>query len=410
MSIFAYFKKNLFLKTTTLLFLIILSNCVIADQVEKGGRSKAKLGFTPPPIPSVNTPEFKAFVRKYHTLPSPYGFEPYRERNNKEVNYLLSQLNPKNAYIPVTLYCNSMEGCPDAVVAAGGSMLLDYPNNMGNVEFGVKSSADLTGIFLGYYYPNDPQFYAGDIAVHFYEKKIKKGDPIVTILFSQRVLQKLSERTKGKLLGIFTANDHDIDLPSANGEELLTVGTTLSLIGLGEASGVEFSETVSQTTGETFTQQVQTGFTVNVGLEAQVTVGGGVVPTSESFKFSINESLSQMVSNGLEISNQQTVSRTYTIKPGINETYYWGIYQLLYSYRINAPLLEEVLKQIQSAFGDRISFRIGDNQVTQDGKLIGNPLPPQTSGLQNDVTVGVAVPVASTSKGRVFSQLMTPSH
>lgn len=410
MSIFACYKKNFLLKTIVLLFVLTLSNAVIANPLEDKRGLRTKTDFVPPPIPEVNSTAFKNYVRKHHTFPSPYGYEPYRDKNHKEIKYLLTEINPLSPYIPVTFYCNSWDGCPNFFLATNGNVEFYYRDNRNNAKLGFNSKLNLRRFFIGAYFPDDPQFYTGDFLLHMYFKKIEKGDPIVTLLFSQRLLQIISDSSKGNLLGNITANGKDILLPTSDGKEFLSVGTTLGVIGLGEASGVEFSETVSQTTGETFTTQVQTGFNINFGFETQVTVGGGIYPVADSIKFGINATLSRMVTNGIQIANQQTVSRTYTIKPGINETYYWAIYQLLYSYRVNAPLLEEVLKNAQSIWDDRITFKIADNQVTQDGKLIGSPLPPQLSRMANDITVGVAVPINPNSSGKFFSQRIIASN
>lgn len=402
MSYFTCFKKNILLSVLVFLFVLTWNESLIA------GHSQTKADFTPPAIPQVNTYGFKEYVRTHHTFPSPYGFEPYRDQYGKPIKFLLNEINHSDPYIPVTFYCNSRLSCPIGVSTNYDKIEFYYLNTNENVSFKIKSRDSILNYFTGLYYPNDPALYKNERINGFYDlgKNVKKGDPLVTVLFSQRALQQISHYSNGKLRGNFSANGADIDLASATGDESLSVGTTLSLIGLGEASGVEFSETVSQTTGETFTTQIQTGFNINISLENQITIGGGPVPASDSFKFGVNTTLSSLLSNGLEIANQRTVSRTYTIKPGINDTYYWAIYQLLYSYRINAPKLETVLYHLQSLWGDTISFKIGDNQVTQDNKLIGNPLPPQRSNLVNDIAVGVAVPMKSDSDRNVFTNVI----
>lgn len=405
MSKFTCFKKTLLLSIPASIFFLILDDCAIANQAKN-----AKIGYTPPPIPAINSSDFKEFVGKNHTFPSPYGYEPYRDRNGNEITFPLSELNTVNPYIPVTFYCNSQTRCPDAVAYSAYAdeiVSFHYPNDQDNLRFGIKSADYRIRSMIGFYYPDDPTLYVSNVGDHIFKNKIKKGDPLITILFSQRSLQALGPSENGYLRGYFYANNTVFDFPLATGKEFVTVGTTLGILGLGEASGVEFSEMVSQTTGETSTTQVQTGFSLNLSFETQATVGGGVAPASDSIKFGVNTTLSTLISNGLAISNQNTVSRTYTIKPGINDTYYWAIYQLLYSYRIDAPLLEKILKMTQSIWHDDISFKIADNQATQDGKRIGNLLPPQASNIVSDITVGVAVPIYPNSKGNVFSQKMT---
>lgn len=400
MPVSACFKKHLLLNMSIALSILIMSDDVIASQ--------KSLEFTPPPIPRVDTPDLKSYVRKFHTFPSPYGYEPYRDKNGNNISFFLYELNQRDPYIPVTFYCNSRTHCPIAIIVADSNVMFRYANTNDYVTLGIKGIDPQHSAMYGFYYPDDPKFYPNKVGYHLVDQNIKKGDALVTILFSQRTLQYLSEMNNGKLRGNFTVNNVDIDLPLANGKESLVLGTTLSVIGLGEASGVEFTETVSQLTGESYTKQVQTGFTIGVSLENQIVLGGGVFPAEDSFKVAINSSLSSMVTNGVEIANRKTVSRTYTIRPGINDTYYWAIYQLLYSYRVDAPLIEEALKKAESMLGGDITFKIADNEITVDKKLIGNALPPQASNLMNDVTVAVAVPVNDNLGAKVFSQRVIP--
>lgn len=383
MSIYTYFFKKNLLINTVLIFLT-LSNNLYAAQMGKYAAPYSNFGFTPPPIPPVNTADFKTFVREHNTFPSPYGYMPYLDKDGHEISYLIKDLNHKDSYIPVSLYCNTLKGCPIGIVYWFNAIKILYPNKAEDVEFRFEGVNKTEPVFLGFYFPNDPKLYnfTNSINMHGFDPNLKKDEPFVTLLLSQNVLLKLSH---------ITANNVNIDSPLADGNESLSVGTTLSIIGLGEASGVEFSETVSQTTGETYTSQVQTGFSINISMENQITLGGGDIPLSDSLKYGINQTLSTIVTNGVEIANLQTTTRTYTIKPGINDTYYWAIYQLLYSYRIHAPLLQKALKEVQTVWNNKIEFKIGDSQETQDKKLLGKLLRPVGPNHVSDVTVGVAV-------------------
>lgn len=414
MSIIAFF-KNILLILLAISYSTIICDNAIAATVSKENLLKTKISFIPPPIPPVNTVDFSNFVRTFHTFPSPYGYEPYQDENGKEIGFPINELNPVNAYIPVTFYCNSRISCPAYVIYTNDNVTFNYKDgDFINLITGIQNSFNQPHAIIGFYFPNDPRFYTFP-AFHVVEK-IKKGDPIVTILFSQKALQHLSEIDNGKPKGFLSAKGKNklksgeiINLPLANGKEFLTIGTTLSVISLGEAAGVEFTEVVSQTTGETFTKQIETGFTLNLSLGSDTMIGGGALPVAETVKLGINATLASLVSNGLAIANQSTVTRSYTIKPGIYDTYYWAIYQLLYSYHINAPQLETALTQAQSIWNDLISFQIAANEITKDKKLIGNTLPPQAANIANDVTVGVAVPVNSNTNNKTFSQIMTLS-
>lgn len=394
-------KKNLFV--LLLIFIITLvSDCFAAVNV--GLRSQQ---FTPPPIPLVNTDEFKKFVRTYHTFPSPFGYEPYRDGNGKEKSFLIKDLNPTNPYIPVTFYCNATI-CPNFIAFTNDSLLFKYPDgdNIILQDYGSYTPQSM----IGFYLPNNPRLFSvvggGDTS------QVKRGDPIVTVLFSQRALQKLTQDTNLKG-SFYTKNKNKstttfpVTGPLSDGNESINVGTTLILMGLGQASGVEFSETVSQKTGESFTTQVQTGFNLSVSFESNFMIGGGVIPASDSVKVGVNTTLSHMISNGLEIANERMMSRTYVIKPGINDTYYWAIYQLGYSYRMNAPLLDQVLSRIGSIWNNMITYKIADNYTTQDQKPIGNVLPPQAPNTITDVSVGVAVPINPANNERIFAEILS---
>ncbi len=351
--------------------------------------------YTPPAIPPVNTEAFKQYVRTYHTFPTPYGYEPYRDANGHELTFPLKTLNQHTAYIPVTFYCQSANQCPIGIYANYNAIDFTYAHRKETLHLEIKTNEQQPKPFIAYYYPNNPTLYAGVDASGFYDlgKGVKKGDALVTVLMSQAVLQQMSEKHNGQQRGQLSTGDRDIDLPLSLGDEYLTVGTTLGLMGLGQASGVEFSETVTQTTGETYSTQVQIGFSLNVAIEDQVTVGGGALPVSDSFKFGINTTLSSLLSNGLQIANQNSVSRTYMIKPGINDTYYWAIYQLLYSYRIEAPVLAQALREVEQHWGHQVRCVIGGNDLTQDQQTIGQLVPPEAPNLVSDITVGVAVPI-----------------
>lgn len=365
--------------------------------------------FTPPPIPIINTPAFKEYVKNRHTFPSPFGYEAFRDNKGNAISYLLSELNQTNPYIPVTLTCNTHDGCPQHIFVTNDQVVMNARESRYGLAFRVKDSKERPAAMIGFYFHNDPKFYKTP-GIHIISN-IKYGDPIVTILFSQRVLQQLSLRQG--YIEVYSKDKRQsyrhpsrLFSPFSDGKESLSLGTTLYVMGLGQASGIEFTETVSQTTGETYTKQVQTGFSLNLNLQYEVMLGGGIFPVSESVRVGVNQTLSRLVGNELAINNQTTVTRSYTIKPGINDTYYWAIYQLGYSHRINAPLFESVLNQIQKIWDHRLTITIADNQMTQDNKPIGNILPPQASGIPNDITVGVAVPMNMNNNKQIYTQTM----
>lgn len=405
---------NFLMIIKTVIYVVILCSSVsIWHEAVAGALSQLKIQnqYTPPPIPVVNTPSFKNYVKKFHTFPSPYGYEPYRNSKGQPISFLLSELNSANPYIPVTLTCNSHDSCPFHVVIKDNQVVLNSRDSR-LIYFirGQGPNHKLPRAIIGFYFPNDPKFYTRPALAHF-TGDIKFGDPIVTILFSQRVLKQISEKNQAFFEVRIEERNKARDTihilsPFVSGNENLSIGTTLYVIGLGQASGVEFTERVSQTTGETYTKQVQTSFSLNLNLQYEMTVGGGIFPVSETVRLGVNKTLTSLIGNELAINNQNTISRSYTIKPGINDTYYWAIYQLGYSHRINAPDFERVLNRVQKAWKNRVRLTIADNHMTQDGKPVGNILPPQTSGLRNDVTVGVAVPINPQAKQGLYAETM----
>lgn len=401
------------LKILSLITLLIFSSEAMAEKVQE----RVMTATPQPPIPYVNTKAFKEYVRTHHSFPSPFGYESFLDSDSKPLSYPIKSLNKKNPYIPVTFYCNSRDICPTYVDAKPDQIRFVYPDGQFLFLFARTWDASQSiPIIQGFYMPNNPILFTGNEVIMGGKPfphplgEISYGDPIVTILFSQPLLEALHKiGGNGQVFGFLAAHEkgtiaggYRIFGALSDGNESLKLGTTLSLIGFGQTSGVQVTESVTKTTGESFTQQVQTGFTLSTTFEAGATLGGGEIPFQSSYRASVNKTLSKLNSNSVTLSDQTSHTISYTFSPGIKNTYYWAIYQLMYSYYFDAPLFEEGLKNIQNIWQNLVSFKIATNDKTAvDKKNIGNLLPPPVPGGSNDVTIPVAVEVYPGASGSV---------